>query len=357
MNKREKMLAVGCGLMALVVILGLAVHRLFILPAADCRVQAAKLVDDIQKAKALKAKEPEYQARLLTLAGHTFGDDEMRVSEQVRTTVTSLLTLSGLSTQNLSLKPLLGTRVPNAYREIGWAVRARGKLESIVNFLYLMTKEVHLHRVDNVVLTPAPGGEIDLQVKYATLLLESPKELKDEKLQSNTVANIVLEADVLESAERREYDLISERDLFRPFIQRRQPPPTAVASGNSGGSRPETRPAGDRVVGLPTWDGTAEVVVVNTGSGKITTYKRGDELAGGKIVLVDYRPLPMPKNPELLSSSRVVIRIGSEYYAVELGQVLTEKRPLAPAEWPPGLPKLQTVDTGPAPAADGNAQN
>ncbi len=354
MNKREKILLAGCGLTALVFVLGLSVYSLFLLPAADLDKQALKLEKDI---KDLQLAHPEYKARLDDLAAHAFGDDEMRVSEQVRTTVTNLLTMSGLSTQNLSLRPLLGARVPNVYREIGWSVQARGRLEHVINFMYLMAKEPHLHRVDNVSLAPAPGGEVALQVKYATLLLEAPRESPNEKLATNTIQDAAIDPAVLDSAEHHLYDIIAVRDLFRPFIERRRQTVVADSSGSGGGRRTEPPPAGDRIVGLPTWDGVPEVLVANTASGKIATYKPGDMLAGGKIVMVDYRSLPSPHNPEILSGSRVVIRIGAEYYAVELGQVLTEKRPLAPAEWPPELPKLQTVDTGPAPAPAAPKEN
>ena len=228
-NRDRLVLAVGGLIVAAIGVSIGAVYLLFIWPADDCDAQARKWEDDIAKANALIAKQPQYEARLVDLAGHVFGDDEMVVSEQVRTTVTNLLTMSGLSTQNLALKPLLGTRVPNVYREIGWSVQTRGKLEQVINFMYLMTKETHLHRVDNVVLTPAPGGEVSLQVKYATLLLEMPGA----KLATNTIKDQTLDPAILDSDEHHLYDIIATRDLFRPFIER--PRRAVVAAGPSGG--------------------------------------------------------------------------------------------------------------------------
>jgi hypothetical protein len=49
---------------------------------------------------------------------------------------------------------------------------------------------------------------------------------------------------------------------------------------------------------------------------------------------VDYRPLPSPRNPLLLSHSRVILKIGEEFWAVERGQSLAERRKLEPQEWP-----------------------
>jgi hypothetical protein len=356
MNNREKALLAGLGGLALILILVLSLYTLFLWPADECRNQAREWEKKIEAAQAMKAKESQYKARLVELAGNAFGDDEMVVSEQVRTTVTSLLEISGLSTQNMSLKPLLGSRVPNVYREIGWSVQIRGKLEQIVNFLYLMSKEPHLHRVENVIMSPASGGDLSLQVKYATLLLEAPRDNPSEKLVTNTIKDHVLSPEILASEEAHLYDVITDRDLFRPFIERRRPPAVATVAPPTGGGgssetvrTPAARTGGDRIVGLPTYDGIPEIIIANTSSGKISKYKEGDALGGGKVVMVDYRLMPLPHSPDLISESRVILRIGTEYYAVELGQVLTEKRTLAPSDWPPSLPKLQTVDVGPSP--------
>jgi hypothetical protein len=352
MNKREKTLAAVCGLAAVAFVTFLAMNRLFLEPAADLARQAADMEGKIAAQEAQKQKEPAYKARLGELTGLSFGTDEMRVSEQVRTTVAAVLALSGLSTQNLSLKPQVGSRVPGVYREIGWAIRARGKLGQVINFMYLMTREPHLHRLDNLVLAPAQGsgGEVELQVKYATLLMEAPK---GESLPpAGTVPEMPPDPALLAGPERRLYEVIAARDLFRPYIRRERA--VAGASGVESRGSSDTRPVvGDRLVGLPTWDGRPEIMVADGSGGTVISYHAGDELAGGKIVTVDYRPMPMPGHPEILSGSRVVIRIASEYYAVELGQGLTEKRPLANTELPPGLPRLQTVDPGPVPVPAG----
>jgi hypothetical protein len=67
------------------------------------------------------------------------------------------------------------------------------------------------------------------------------------------------------------------------------------------------------------------------------TYKVGEDLMGGEIMMVDYRPMPMPGNPELVSNSRVIVRIGRDYFAVELGQLLDEKRKLQSDQLPTAL--------------------
>ena len=348
MNKREKILAASAGLVAVVFVTYLAINRVFLIPAADCENQAKDLQEKIRLANAQKSKEDTYKAHLKELAGDSFGTDELKVIEQVRTVVTDVLTVSGLSAQNLSLKPLAGSRVPGVYKEVGWAVRARGKLPQVISFLYLMTKETHLHRVDNVVLTPVTGSEVELQAKYATLLLESPK---GEKLVTDEEPDLP-NAALLESPDRQQYQVIASRDLFRPYMPAKAKPPEAPPPPPRE-QPPSPPPRGNegrfRVVGLPTFNGQAEVAIKDFGNNKTTFYKPGDDLAGGKVVMVDYRPMPMPKKPEILSGSRVVLQVGNEYYAVELGQSLVEKRALTGDDVPPGLPKLESPPPAEAP--------
>lgn len=353
MNKRQKILVASAGFAAVVFVTYLAINRVFLIPAADCENQARDLQEKIRQANAQKSKEDTYRKHLKELAGDTFGADELKVIEQVRAVVTDVLTVSGLSAQNLSLKPLAGSRVPGVYREVGWSVRARGKLPHVISFLYLLTKEVHLHRVDNVVLTPVVGGEVELQAKYATLLLESPK---GEKLVTDEDPGLP-DASLLEGPERQQYQVIASRDLFRPYIQAKPKPPEPQPREQPPPQPPRTSEGRFRVVGLPTFNGQAEVAVRNFGSNKTTFYKPGDDLAGGKVVMVDYRPLPMPKKPEILSESRVVLQIGNEYYAVELGQSLEDKRALKGDDVPPGLPRLEVPPPAEAPPpAPGSAQ-
>lgn len=58
------------------------------------------------------------------------------------------------------------------------------------------------------------------------------------------------------------------------------------------------------------------------------------------VVLIDYRPLPVPGREYLLSYSRVILKIGNEYWAVERGQTLANKYQLTPDKLPEQLSKL-----------------
>jgi hypothetical protein len=357
MNKREKILAGAFGLAAGAVVIFLAVNTLFLEPAAKCDRDAVQEEEKIARIEAQYARKDQYAAHLKEMAAAAFGAEEgrdaqvrMRVLEQVRTTVDRLLTLSGLSTQNLVLTPQDGAAVGGAYREINWNVVAQGKLGQVINFLYLMSREPHLHRLDNISLKPLAGnpGNVQLQVRYATLILALAK---GEKLDIDALPEAPLDSSALAAPDRQQYEIIAARALFLPFIPR----PAAVATRppESGGGETRPQPPGLCLVSLAKYDGQEDIAVRDSSNGKMAYYKLGDTLAGGKIMMVDYRPLPSPKDPEVLSGSRLILRIGADYYAIELGQNLSQKRPLPAADLPPELPKLQTVDPGPTSAPAG----
>jgi len=341
MNPREKILAAVTGTAALLFIVYLAINNVFLMPAAQQFNRARDLMQQVERARAEKAKQKVYETRLKELAGRTYGTDPLRVSEQVRSRITELLGMSGLSTERLTLKPVVGAQVQGIYKEVGWLVQVRGQLEQVVNFLYLVTREPHLHRLDNLVISPVRGSsEVEVQAKYGTLVLlaETAKDLR-----VNTVS-ADLDKSLLETPDRDQYNLIASRALFRPYMPARRPEPTRPPPTPSAPStpRPPEVPTGRyRVVGLATFADQPDIYVRDSSSGNVVRYKPGDSLGGGTIVMVDYRPMPMPDKPDILSGSRVLLRIGTEYYAVELGTYLAQKHKLRDDQLPPHLPQTQ----------------
>ena len=91
------------------------------------------------------------------------------------------------------------------------------------------------------------------------------------------------------------------------------------------------------MVGLPSWGEKQDVFVKDTSSGQVRRYKIGDTLANGKIVMVDYRPMRKPDKPQFLSPSRVIVQIGRDYWAVNLGSSLRQKHRLKRYQLPPEL--------------------
>ena len=80
-------------------------------------------------------------------------------------------------------------------------------------------------------------------------------------------------------------------------------------------------------------------MVLDSNQNKTVNYKPGDDLAGGKIVMIDYRKMPFPKKPALLSQSRVILAIGEEYWAIERGNTLADRHKLATEQLPANLAK------------------
>ncbi len=98
------------------------------------------------------------------------------------------------------------------------------------------------------------------------------------------------------------------------------------------------------VVSLSSWDGQPEVDLSDAKHHDLLTLRPGDKLLDGQVVTVDYRPLPLPDSSGFLSYSRLIWRVGNDYWAVEVGQTLAQRRRLSSNELPPGLkPESQTT--------------
>jgi len=94
-----------------------------------------------------------------------------------------------------------------------------------------------------------------------------------------------------------------------------------------------------RICGLPTFQGQPEIWVVNEidQTGAVYKYKEGEKLMGWDIVMVDYRMMPDPDNPELFSLARVILKIDSDYWAIEGNQYVNAKRILEDPDLPQAL--------------------
>lgn len=334
MTRREKIL---CGATGALVVVGLGfvlVKNAYLGRLASYEAERDRLgkeYDDLQ----LKNAQIANRAHLFrSWAARTYDLDELRASAKLAATLIELVERAGLNPERLSVQPVHGSQVKGVYRELGRAIRVRGGLKNIVDFLYLLETEPHLHRLDQVSITPVPkNNEVDLQVRYVTPVIDAKPE---EKLVTDKLPTTVPVR--LDTATRGLYKPIAARDLLRPYLQRipTPPPPTPVASVSPRESRtpPErvpvsASPSRFRIVGLPDWTDQQEVLVTDSATRQIRSYKAGDTLGGGVIACVDYRPMPSKANPTLLSPSRVILKVGPDYFAVELGENLTDKRRLS----------------------------
>jgi hypothetical protein len=221
MNRREKILAAIFGVILVATLGFLGVRKVLMGKAEEydqSRVRMAKELADLRRAN----QKVEGTAR--SIKGWTalsYDLDELQASAKIGACLVGLVERAGLSPEKLSLQPVRGSSVRGAYREIGRTIRVRGKLQNIVDFLYLLEREPHLHRLDSLSLVPVPKtNETDLQVRYLALVVDAKgsEDLKTDQLPTTAPTN-------LDDERRKLYDSIASRDLFRPYIQKRQAPP------------------------------------------------------------------------------------------------------------------------------------
>ena len=354
MSGRERVLAGTLGVMFASGIVYLGVRKLYVDRLAQREADTIKVANDLAKLRRENRRVQGLAESISGWAALTFDDDELRVSTKLGAVLMALVERAGLSPEKLSLQPVGGARVRGAYREIGRTISVRGKIERIVDFLYLLEDEPHLHRLDNISITPVPKtNEANLQVRYITVVLDGAPT------GSTPTSGPTTTPSDLDGEGRKLYDAIASRDLFRPYIQRivvpppPPPPPTPTPRATPRAApvakpTPPPDPGRFRLVGLPEWRDKHDVIVEDTQTRQVRVYKAGETLAGGTLVMVDYRPLPSPANPQILSPSRAIVRVGPDYWAVELGQSLTHKRRLKPEQLPKGISPPQQ----PAPADD-----
>lgn len=337
MKKREKILlatvASICGIFAT----GFAIRAVIILPLHewDGRIDAVR-----EKMGKIQAERRTYFAaeeKVKAYVQRTFALTEDQVSAESGERLTRLIMHSGLSEADFTRTPL-GPRLLRTglkTTEVGWSVHGDGKLEHVINLLFLLQESPYIRRIDSVTLSTGEGpGNVRVGFRYLTLVVKPAPEVDPIDLPDKIV---------LDTPERRILDSIVSRDLLRPYIKA-SAAALAGASPAAPGAPPASAAIGGpetfRVVSLSEWMGEPEVHVRDLTNQKTLRYKPGDTLAGGTVVMVDYRPLPIPGNEALKSFSRVIVKIGPEFWAIERGRTLAERYRLAPGQLPEHLGKV-----------------
>ena len=308
----------------------LIVVKMFIAPshALDTRIVAEK--SKIASAQRTLAQQGMYHRTLHQVAARCFATSTQATSEALRARLVDLVGKAGLNEQAIQLTPQNGRRVPHVMQSVGWSVSVKGPLDSIVRFLYSAQHMPRVHRIEDLILIPVPrSNHVALRFKCMTLVLDSSKGLKlvaprpDKDLAAAPLTKPVLAG----------YDRAVARDIFLPaIIQKPQPREVAATS-----PKPVPERITTRILGLPRWGGQSEVLVHRSDQSATHVYHVGDTLAGGKIIGVDYRPMPRPNDPTVISQSRVLIQIHHQTWAVELGDTLNQKHRVARADLPQAL--------------------
>jgi hypothetical protein len=342
--------AVGC------VIFYMVLDALLLSPVSRSNAEAVSKLNAIAKLQRANSEERTLQARLDHAMRTSFGADKTAAKEQMRSMLMDLLEASRMRHIDLADSDI-GNKKQGA-EDIGWKITAYGELANVVTFLHMLSGDWHLHRLENLSVSPAAGGEVVLNVRYATLVLDGAGAANSKAPATQIAASGP--AALIAGGNRRDYDVIAARDILRPYVKRRPVPgsPQSPAYGGQGRDTPSYA-AKPSVASLSCLDGKEPAIDLCDTSGNVTRYRLGDSLpralGGGRIAMVDYRPLPSPDNPQDKSPSRLILEIDSRYWAVELGQPLDTKRPLPPELLPPDLAPEKPATTS-LPAGNGGGQ-
>lgn len=353
MNRREKILVVAFGSFLTVAAIWWLVGALLLSPirsaAAEVekvRQQNDKLIEDNARIARLL---PAYQKLALT----AFATDANQASIRVNARINQLARLANIRQEDLAISNATATRMGSKnFQDLGCTVTVkRATLESMTHFLYLMDKDASLHQISRLTVLPRDNQrrEVGFNFGYSTLVLDQrvPQTLEADFRRLPTTTSAPAPAS-LAGEERARYDVIVKRNFFMPYVPS-TPEPPVVASGNntppSPGDppRPPRPPSSDSpvITGLPQAGDICQVHLAKPGR-EPTIYNVGDELLLngkplGRIVMVDYRPLPKPDNPAEKSDARVILRIGPDFSAIDLGQSLDQRRVLKTNELPDEL--------------------
>lgn len=335
MNQREKILAGVVGTIVAVVGIGLGVKTVVMKPlkAIDARIKASKV--KVETAEAERRKFFAAEDHIKGLAVRTFGDDVEQASSVSGEILTQKILKSGLEEMSFTRLPV-PPRILKGAQEIGWSIQGEGPLANVVNLVFALENSPYLHRIESFGLNAGSApGNVRVRFRFLTLVFTPSPDVQRKELKDKFE---------LDSPERKAYDPLIARDVLRPYVKR-PPAPPPVTPGGGGtpapGSTPAPAgPAAFKVVSLTEWLGQPEVVVMDVNAQKTKRYLPGDELAGGKIVCVDYRLIPHPAKAGLMSESRVILQEGSDFWAIERGATLAEKRKLEPSELPRDVAQL-----------------
>lgn len=329
MNKREKNLALIIGSLALLFLGFFGVKIVLFKPLQEIDRQTALLRDKLRQVNNERRNFFASEDYIKSVAQRTFGNNTDVATAQAGKMLTDLILRLGLAESEFTRTPS-GPRKLRGAQEVGWNVQGEGPLPRIIDLLFELEQCPQVHRLENLVVSAGDKpGRTKVRFRFLTLVIDSAPEVAPLELKPKLT---------LASAGRRFYNTILKRDLLRPYVKRTGGAAPLVATDVE--ALAESRPEMLKVVSLSDWQGAPEAHIMNLASMKLHRFKPGDAFGGGQIVMVDYRAKPIPGKPDLTSYSRLILKIGSDYWAIEHGRTLAEKYQLTPDALPPGLPKM-----------------
>jgi len=346
MNPREKIMIIAATSALALGVLYLLANRVVLSRAREYATDEATL----SKEKAELEQETDRLKRRVydfaRLRDRTFEDNTLRASLRATSRLSQIATQAGLGQESYTITPITKSGTAKTFGQVVCTFRGRSSLQRVTNLLYLLRRDPYLHRVSNLQITPEPrGGAFSFELRYVTPVFDRklPIPLPARKTSTTQMAELAS----LNEPRRAEYDVVQKRNFFKPYVppaavvqrppRRRQGPPQRQPPDPPPAPLPQSPYDGLVVTGLSSRGGQPEVCVGRPGQDVEKVYKVGDKLQIGQIAMVDYRVLPMPGKPDELSASRVILKIGKDYLAVEAGQRLGDRRVLRRKELPESL--------------------
>ena len=341
MNRREKILAAVVASIIGVVVLYGVINRMVLAGGRKLSEQAHTIRKKIDELERDNRRLGRYRSRFVDLRNRTFDDNPRRASVLADTAIKQIAKRAGLTQADYTVSSFAERREANAYRELLCTITGTASLDRLTNFLYLLGRDERLCRITHLSVKRRQErrgpAKVSFSLRYSTLVFDGNVPVP---VPPRPTATQPVEIVGLNTPERSAYDAIAARNVFRPYVRRhvRIKPPDRHQTKPSTQPPPQTPQFGRLVVtGLPAYNGRTEVHVAIPGQDIKKVLKVGDALPAGKIVMVDYRQMPMPGKPHLISQSRVILKAGKDYWAVELGQRMDQRRILRPEELPEKL--------------------
>ncbi len=338
MNRREKILSSCVGGLIGIFVIGFGVRAIIVKPLNEIDKRTAVVRDKIYKVRKERSAYFDAEDRMKAFTLQTFADTVDQASAKSGEMLTQLILNSGLPEEGFTRLPV-GPRPLRGAQEIGWNVQGDGGLADVIDLIFSLQSVPYLQRIEGLTISSGDApGLVRVRFRCLTLVMNPAPDVQRKEL--------VMKQD-LTGPERLIFDGIVSRDILRPYFKRPPPPPPKVPGTVPGSGVATTPPSVTpgpetfRIVSLSEWKGQPEIHVRDLTQQTTQQFKAGDELAGGTIVCVDYRSFPMPGNELLRSDSRVILKIGRDYFAIERGKTLADKRQLTPAQLPADLAKAK----------------
>jgi len=284
----------------------------------------------------LKKNADQHSKRLAKLNTTSFANSSAEAIAMMGEHITQIIKQSKLTETEFSRRPFEPRAiVKNGPKPIGYTVSGIGSVKKITDLLFLLQNDPHIQRVENVSLSPI-SGSTKVRVNFQFISLVIGTKYGEFKGTNSPPINPKIKSEA-----RDLYAGITKRALFLPYQKKAAPTPAPSSKSKTNNTPPPPGPESYKVVSLSQWKGKQEVMIYDKAKNVTKSYKLGDTLAGGTIVMIDYRQMPFPNKPELLSQSRVIVSIKTDYWAIERGNTIADIYQLTTEQLPKQLIKAQ----------------